>query len=177
MPECSNNTIDLLSPDKCRKVTSLCRLIINETIWPSFIKCDNEELFPRQCINNKKDEKMQQGTCLKPLIHVDDTIGVFDGIDGCGKQCEDPLYTTDEHKEIHSFVAWGAGICGAFNLFTIITFLIDWRSANKYPALVIFYINCCFFVSCIGWAVQFIEGNRELITCRKNKTTRISEPR
>lgn len=57
------------------------------------------------------------------------------------------------------------------------TFFIDWRSANKYPALVIFYINCCFLVSCIGWLAQFIPGAREGIVCRKDGTLRMSEPR
>lgn len=57
-----------------------------------------------------------------------------------------------------------------------ITFLIDWRSANKYPALVIFYINCCFMVSCIGWLAQFTFG-KDVIVCRKDGTLRMSEPR
>ena len=58
-----------------------------------------------------------------------------------------------------------------------LTFCIDWRSGNKYPALVIFYINCCFLVSCIGWLAQFIPGAREDIVCRKDGTLRMSEPR
>ncbi|XP_070156098.1 protein smoothened isoform X4 [Polyergus mexicanus] len=57
-----------------------------------------------------------------------------------------------------------------------ITFLIDWRSANKYPALVIFYINGCFLVSCIGWLVQFTPSGREVIICRKDGTLRMREP-
>lgn len=58
-----------------------------------------------------------------------------------------------------------------------VTFLIDWRSANKYPALVIFYINSCFMVSCIGWLVQFTPGSRDVIICRKDGTLRTREPR
>lgn len=57
------------------------------------------------------------------------------------------------------------------------TFLIDWKSANKYPALVIFYINGCFMVSCIGWLVQFTPGSRDVIICRKDGTLRTREPR
>lgn len=74
----------------------------------------------------------------------------FEGIQGCGLPCRDPLYTEDEHQQIHRLVAWGAGICLALNLLTVATFLIDWRSANKYPALVIFYINVCFAVASMG---------------------------
>lgn len=58
-----------------------------------------------------------------------------------------------------------------------VTFLIDWRSANKYPALMIFYINGCFMVSCIGWLVQFTPGSRDVIICRKDGTLRTREPR
>lgn len=72
------------------------------------------------------------------------------GISGCGLPCRDPLYTEDEHQQIHRLIAWGAGICLALNLLTVATFLIDWRSANKYPALVIFYINVCFAVASMG---------------------------
>lgn len=72
------------------------------------------------------------------------------GISGCGLPCRDPLYTEDEHQQIHRLVAWGAGVCLALNLLTVATFLIDWRSANKYPALVIFYINVCFAVASMG---------------------------
>lgn len=72
------------------------------------------------------------------------------GISGCGLPCRDPLYTEDEHQQIHRLVAWGAGACLALNLLTVATFLIDWRSANKYPALVIFYINVCFAVASMG---------------------------
>ena len=55
--------------------------------------------------------------------------------------------------------------------------MIDWRSANKYPAVVIFYINCCFLVSCLGWFIQFAPGNRDVIVCRKDGSPRLTEPR
>lgn len=57
------------------------------------------------------------------------------------------------------------------------TFVIDWRSANKYPALGIFYINMCFMMSCIGWLVQFTPGSRDVTICRKDGTLRTREPR
>lgn len=77
------------------------------------------------------------------------------GMSGCGLPCRDPLYTEDEHQQIHRLVAWGAGTCLALNLLTVATFLIDWRSANKYPALVIFYINVCFAVASMGYVISF----------------------
>ncbi|XP_006616295.1 protein smoothened [Apis dorsata] len=177
MPKCINDTVDLPSQEMCKMVSGPCRIVFNHTIWPSFVKCENTDLFPRLCKNDIRELKFNiSSKCLKPLVPTDNTLAIFEGVEGCGLQCNDPLFTPDEHKQIHSFIAWAAGICGSFNLFTIITFLIDWRSANKYPALVIFYINCCFMVSCIGWLAQFTPGSREVIVCRKDGTLRMSEP-
>ncbi|XP_014468938.1 PREDICTED: protein smoothened-like isoform X2 [Dinoponera quadriceps] len=176
MPKCMNNMVELPSHEMCKTVLGPCRMLLNHTIWPSFAKCDDTELFRRSCKNDIRELKFNiSGKCLKPLVPTDNSLSIFDGVEGCGTQCYDPMYTPDEHKQIHSFIAWAAGICCAFNLFTIITFLIDWRSANKYPALVIFYINCCFMVSCIGWLAQFTFG-KDVIVCRKDGTLRISEP-
>lgn len=203
MPKCVNNTVELPSQEMCKMVSGPCRMLINHTLWPSFAKCDNTKLFPRLCDykNDVRELKFNiTGKCLKPLVSTDNALSIFDGVEGCGTQCYDPLYTFDEHNEIHSFVTWAAGICCAFNLFTVvsviklhlliliftdyskvctfqITFLIDWRSANKYPALVIFYINGCFMVSCIGWLIQVTPGSRDAIVCRKDGTLRMSEPR
>ncbi|KAK9308461.1 hypothetical protein QLX08_001620 [Tetragonisca angustula] len=176
MPKCVNNTVDLPSQEMCKMVSGPCRIVFNHTIWPSFVKCENTDLFPRLCKNDIRELKFNiSGKCLKPLVPTDNALAIFEGVESCGVQCNDPLFTPDEHKQIHSFIAWAAGICGSFNLFTVVTFLIDWRSANKYPALVIFYINCCFMVSCIGWLAQFT-GNRDVIVCRKDGTLRMSEP-
>ncbi|XP_076232442.1 smoothened, frizzled class receptor isoform X2 [Calliopsis andreniformis] len=177
MPKCINNTVDLPSQEMCKMVSGPCRIVFNHTIWPSFIKCENTELFPKLCKNDIRELKYNiSSKCLKPLVPTDNALAIFEGVEGCGTQCNDPLFTEEEHKQIHSFIAWAAGICGSFNLFTVVTFLIDWRSANKYPALVIFYINCCFMISCIGWLVQFTAGSREVIVCRKDGTLRMSEP-
>lgn len=57
------------------------------------------------------------------------------------------------------------------------TFLIDWKNANKYPTVVIFYINCCFAMLCIGWLFQFIPSEtRDNIVCRKDGTLKINGP-
>ncbi|XP_023239668.1 smoothened homolog [Centruroides sculpturatus] len=62
------------------------------------------------------------------------------------------------------------------NIFQI-TFLIDWKNANKYPAVVIFYINICFLINCIGWLAQFTPGARRNIVCHQDGTFRQGEPR
>lgn len=179
MPNCNNDNVYLPTQETCRMAMGPCRAILNHTIWPSFIRCDDTTLFPTGCsdFHEPRDIKFNNtGKCLEPLIPTDNQLALFDDIDGCGMPCNSPLYSSDEHKQIHSFIAWGAGICLAFNFFAVLTFMVDWRSGNKYPALVIFYINCCFMVSCIGWLIQFSTGNREVIICRKDGTLRMGEP-
>ncbi|XP_011868773.1 PREDICTED: protein smoothened isoform X2 [Vollenhovia emeryi] len=177
MPKCINDTVELPSHEMCKMMSGPCRMLMNSTIWPSFTNCENTKLFPRLCQNDIRELKFNtSGKCLKPLVPTDNVLSIFDGVEGCGTQCYDPLYTPDEHNEIHSFIVWAASICCIFNLFTIVTFLIDWKSANKYPAIVIFYINCCFMMSCIGWLVQFTPGSRDVIVCRKDGTLRTREP-
>ncbi|XP_001602300.2 protein smoothened isoform X2 [Nasonia vitripennis] len=177
LPKCVNDTVDLPSQEMCKVVSGPCKILLNHTIWPNFIKCDNEELFSRSCKSEIRELKFNtSSSCLYPLVPTDNALAIFEGIDGCGTVCSDPLYKPEEEKQIHSFVFWAAGLCGAFTLFAVVTFLIDWRSANKYPALAVFYINCCFFVNCIGWLAQFLPGSREVINCRKDGTLRMSEP-
>ncbi|XP_011168760.2 protein smoothened isoform X2 [Solenopsis invicta] len=177
MPKCINDTVELPSSELCKIVSGPCRMLMNHTIWPSFAKCENTKLFARLCQNDMRESKFNTtGKCLKPLVPTDNALSIFDGVEGCGTQCYNPLYTPDEHNQIHTLIGWAASICLACNLFTIITFLIDWRSANKYPASVIFYINVCFMVSCIGWLIQFIPGSRDEIICGKDGTLRTREP-
>ncbi|XP_058807517.1 protein smoothened-like [Phymastichus coffea] len=177
MPKCVNGTVNLPSHEMCRVVSGPCKVIFNSTIWPKFIKCDDTKLFPHLCMNEARELKFNTTSkCLSPLVPTDNALAIFEGVEGCGTPCNDPLYTHDEQKQIQSFIAWAASICISFNAFTVITFIIDWRSANKYPALVIFYINCCFMISCIGWLAQFTFNTKENIVCKKDNTLRMSEP-
>lgn len=122
MPKCTNDTVELPSQEMCKMVSGPCRMLINHTIWPSFAKCDNTKLFPRLCQNDIRELKFNiSGKCLKPLVSTDNALSIFDGVEGCGTQCYDPLYTPDEHNQIHSFIIWAAGICCTFNLFTIVS--------------------------------------------------------
>ncbi|CAG9111901.1 unnamed protein product [Plutella xylostella] len=153
-PKCErildHDMVYLPSYEMCKITLEPCAILYNTSYFPSFLKC-NETLFPPKCENAAREMKFNTtGRCLPPLIHTDNPLHFYEGIPGCGIPCLDPLYTEDEHQQIHRLVAWGAGACLALNLLTVATFLIDWRSANKYPALVIFYINVCFAVASMG---------------------------
>lgn len=180
MPKCEKilgqDMVYLPSYEMCKITMEPCSILYNTTYFPSFLKC-NETLFPSKCENAAREMKFNTtGKCLAPLIPTDKPIHFYEGMSGCGLPCRDPLYTEDEHQQIHRLVAWGAGACLAMNLFTVATFLVDWRSANKYPALVIFYINICYAVASMGWLVQFGVGSRDDIVCSKDGTRRQGGP-
>lgn len=180
MPKCEKiglqEMVYLPSQNMCKIAMDACRFLNNTTYFPKFFRCD-EKLYPPNCNNDVREVKFNiTGQCLRPLVQAESSSSYFKDIEGCGLQCQNPLYTDDEHRQIHKLIAWGACICLGFNLFTIFTFLIDWKSANKYPALIIFYINFCFMMSCLGWLAQFTPGGREDIICRRDGTLRHSEP-
>ncbi|XP_041981977.1 protein smoothened [Aricia agestis] len=180
MPNCENilgqDMVHLPSYEMCKITMEPCAILYNTSYFPSFLKC-NATLFPSKCENAAREMKFNTtGKCVSPLIHTDKPHHFYEGISGCGVPCRDPLYTEDEHQQIHRLIAWGASVCLALNLFTVATFMIDWRSANKYPALVIFYINVCFAVASMGWLIQFGIGSRDDIVCSKDGTRRQGEP-
>nr|CAD7199887.1 unnamed protein product [Timema douglasi] len=170
--------------EMCKIALGPCRILQGTTSWLSFLKCEDSARFPPMCKNDVREVKFNtSGQCEAPLVITDSSTAFYDGAEGCGVQCQDPLFTDDDTRQIHLLVAWAGTVCACFNLFTVVgdsctrvTFLIDWRSANKYPALVIFYMNGCFLLSCAGWLAQFLPGAREDIVCRKDHTLRMSEP-
>jgi len=62
-----------------------------------------------------------------------------------------------------------------YNLLQL-TFILDWKSLHRYPAIILFFINVSFFVGTVGWLAQFIPGARRDIVCRKDGTIRRAEP-
>ena len=154
MPKCermaNRDMVFLPSLEMCRITLEPCRILYNTTFFPEFLKC-NEALFPSKCNNNVREMKFNAtGTCLAPLVATDSSTSYYKDIEGCGIQCKDPLYTDDEHRQIFKLNGWCATICLLCNLFAVATFFMDWNNANKYPALIIFYINFCFLINCLG---------------------------
>ncbi|KAK9504914.1 hypothetical protein O3M35_009082 [Rhynocoris fuscipes] len=177
MPKCDDSGVYLPSQEMCKMIMGPCRILTSFEPWPAVFRCDNQTRYPPMCKNDVRELKFNTtGRCLEPLVQTDLSAWYYDGVDGCGVQCNDPMYTDHQRQQIHKLVAWGASICALFNLFTIVTFMIDWKFSSKYPALVIFYINFCFLIVCIGWLAQFLPGGREDIVCRKDGTLRTAEP-
>ncbi|KAK6628415.1 hypothetical protein RUM43_002227 [Polyplax serrata] len=179
LPKCEHDTVYLLSQERCKYTMSTCRVLKEPLFASTFpaINCDAIEYFPPTCKNDVKDLRSNlSGECIPPLIATDNAESYYDVVNGCGVQCEDPLITKSEYDQIHKMIAWGATVSLFCNLFTVVSFLIEWRSGNKYPAVIIFYINICFLISNLGWLAQFLPKAREDIVCKKDMTLRRAEP-
>jgi len=57
-----------------------------------------------------------------------------------------------------------------------LTFILDWKSLHRYPAIILFFVNVSFLVGTAGWLAQLIPGTRRDIVCRNDGTVRRAEP-
>ncbi|KAJ8916215.1 hypothetical protein NQ315_016354 [Exocentrus adspersus] len=178
MPKCDRGKVDLPSREMCRITLEPCKILYNGSVLPEFLNCEDERLFPPNCRNDIHDMKFNTtGFCMDPLVNTDKPEWWYPEIEGCGLNCKDSLYTENEHNQIHKLIGYCVLLCISLNAFTIVTFLIDWNTANKYPALSIFYVNACFCISYSGWLIQFLGADtREDIVCKKEGMLRKAEP-
>lgn len=147
------------------------------------------------------------GQCEAPLVKTDIQSSWYKDVEGCGIQCDNPLFTEAEHNDMHVYIAYFGTITLLCTFFTLVrqkysnhiciyldketllimsglisflifqaTFLADWKNSNRYPAVILFYINACFFVGSIGWLAQFLDGARKEIVCKSDNTMRLGEP-
>ncbi|XP_076361790.1 smoothened, frizzled class receptor [Tachypleus tridentatus] len=178
LPKCENGQITLPSQEMCKVTRGPCQVVQHEFGWPEFLKCNSLDRFPPACKNEVRELKFSVNShCQRPLVDTVDSDIWHKDVHGCGIQCQNPLFSSEEHNQVHSFIAVVGTVCLLCTMFTIITFIVDWKSASKYPALIIFYINACFFIVTIGWMAQFTPGARDDIVCRQDGTLRQGEPR
>ncbi|XP_076056128.1 smoothened, frizzled class receptor isoform X2 [Oratosquilla oratoria] len=176
-PPCHNSSVELPSQEMCNITRVPCRLVELERKWPDFLQCKQIYQPTYLCRNSVRELKFNtSGRCAAPLVETEEEDSWYEGVKGCGIQCSNPMFTEEEHQDLRRYIGIVGGISLAFVALTVITYLIDWKSASKYPALIIFYINGCLLVASIGFMVQFQAGAREDITCRKDGTLRQAEP-
>ncbi|XP_076015139.1 protein smoothened [Genypterus blacodes] len=174
MPKCENGRVELPSQSLCVSTRRPCSIVDQERGWPGFLKCDK---FPMGCPNEMQKLKFNtSGHCEAPLVKTDIQSSWYKDVEGCGIQCDNPLFTEEEHDDMHAYIAYFGTITLLCTFFTLATFLADWKNSNRYPAVILFYINACFFVGSIGWLAQFLDGAREEIVCKSDNTMRLGEP-
>ncbi|XP_077356502.1 protein smoothened [Festucalex cinctus] len=174
MPKCENGRVELPSQSLCLATRRPCSIVDQERGWPNFLKC---EKFPVGCSNEVQKLKFNtSGQCEAPLVKTDIQSSWYKDVEGCGIQCDNPLFTEEEHDDMHAYIAYFGTITLLCTFFTLATFLADWKNSNRYPAVILFYINACFFVGSIGWLAQFLDGARDEIVCKSDNTMRLGEP-
>ncbi|AWO98068.1 putative smoothened -like [Scophthalmus maximus] len=174
MPKCENGRVELPSQTLCLSTRRPCSIVDQERGWPGFLKCDK---FPVGCSNEMQKLKFNtSGQCEAPLVKTDIQSSWYKDVEGCGIQCDNPLFTEAEHNDMHVYIAYFGTITLLCTFFTLATFLADWKNSNRYPAVILFYINACFFVGSIGWLAQFLDGARKEIVCKSDNTMRLGEP-
>ncbi|XP_044135899.1 smoothened homolog [Bufo gargarizans] len=176
MPKCEAGKVELPSQGLCLATRGPCAIVERERGWPDFLKCSTDR-FPEGCPNEVQNIKFNSsGRCEAPLVRTDNPKSWYEDVEGCGIQCENPLFTQEEHREMHIYIAIFSSVTIFFTFFTLATFLSDWKNSNRYPAVILFYVNACFFMGSIGWLAQFMDGARKEIVCRGDGTMRLGEP-
>ncbi|XP_026877431.2 smoothened homolog [Electrophorus electricus] len=177
MPKCENGKVELPSQLLCQSTRKPCSIVEQERGWPSFLKCEHKDKFPVGCQNEVQKIRFNiSGQCEAPLVKTDIQASWYKDVEGCGIQCDNPLFTEEEHSDMHAYIAIFGSLTLLCTFFTLATFLADWKNSNRYPAVILFYVNACFFVGSIGWLAQFMDGAREEIVCKSDKTMRLGEP-
>ncbi|NWI66916.1 SMO protein, partial [Todus mexicanus] len=176
MPKCEDGHVELPSQTLCQATRAPCTIVERERGWPDFLKCTADR-FPEGCPNEVQNIKFNSsGQCEAPLVRTDNPKSWYEDVEGCGIQCQNPLFTDKEHREMHVYIAAFSSVTIFCTFFTLATFVADWRNSNRYPAVILFYVNACFFVGSIGWLAQFMDGARDEIVCRADGTMRLGEP-
>ena len=67
----------------------------------------------------------RSSVCAAPLVRTDNERSWVDGVEGCGVACENPVFTSDEHAQMHRFIAIMAGLCLMLTFFTIVSVLLS----------------------------------------------------
>lgn len=174
MPECqADGSVRLPCREQCEATREPCSVVERyNKKWPDFLQCANFK--EGDC--KVKELQLNESACKRPLVETSHKSSWYEGIQGCGIQCENPIFDKEEHTRIHRFVGAFGSLSFVCSLFTVVTFLIGWKSQNRYPSVILFYMNSCFCAASLGFLIQFTDGARDRTVCRKDETMRLQEP-
>lgn len=186
-PKCDGGSIILPSlPDVCRNFNS-CKLM--EPILSSL--CLNTSLFPSHCDNKYKDmmkytHQPYDTKCPGPMLVThpkgdsseypnDDPIIRVPGIKSCAFNCTEMRFPTSSQEALTNFIFKGSLITSIVLSIALLSWIIDWKKASRYPSNSTFWLCSCLFVVNVMFLYQFWKSKRE-IACRSDWTIRYSLP-
>jgi len=71
--------------------------------------------------NDVRDLKFNTtGECKAPLTKAIDEASFYEGVEGCGIQCHDPLFTDEERQNIRTTIKWGFSLSCICNGFAVV---------------------------------------------------------
>lgn len=93
--------------------------------WPRrtvYDRCYSSTSYPQKCeiYFQVKKLELNESACKRPLVETEHNSSWYEGIEGCGIQCENPIFTTVEHTRIHRFVGAFGSLSFICSLFTMV---------------------------------------------------------
>lgn len=61
------------------------------------------------------------GQCEAPLVRTDNPKSWYEDVEGCGIQCQNPLFTETEHREMHVYIAAFSSVTIFCTFFTLVS--------------------------------------------------------
>lgn len=169
----------------CFKALQSCQMmfILSNSTVEDFLECSS---MPKIC--NGTFPKVSKERCGSPLLSstfvtnwviswseknlVDKSIKY-----GCSVPCDSKFR---RHKakdvDVYPFIVVCGGVGILTSLFTMASFLIDWKCQKRYPAVILFILNVCFIFFILGWILQFFDSSNS-IGCTSKGDRRMNEPR
>ncbi|NXR40602.1 SMO protein, partial [Zosterops hypoxanthus] len=120
MPKCEDGHVELPSQTLCQATRAPCTIVERERGWPDFLKCTTDR-FPEGCPNEVQNIKFNSsGQCEAPLVRTDNPKSWYEDVEGCGIQCQNPLFTEREHREMHVYIAAFSSVTIFCTFFTLV---------------------------------------------------------
>jgi len=67
---------------------------------------------------------------MSPLVATDNPSAYFEGVEGCGLPCANPLYSPEEHASIQTTMASIVGILLLMNTITVVSIFALYARIN-----------------------------------------------
>lgn len=84
---------------------------------------------------------LNESSCKPPLVETDHEANWYEGIEGCGIQCKNPIFNREEHTRIHRFVAAFSALTTFCTLFTIVSICDCVVNVRTYVLIILYNID------------------------------------